>query len=218
MYIPPDFDESHPERLHALIEAYPLGILVTQNANGLDANHLPFELETREGSPDVLRTHVARANPVWRDVVSDSEVLVIFRAVDAYLSPNWYPSKHEHHRQVPTWNYMVVHAYGRVTVHEDARYLRGVVGRLTKHHEASQPRPWKMADSPQAFIDELLASIVALDVTVTRLVGKSKLSQNREARDVLGAAHALKAQGDDVMADAMLARLSERRDDETETS
>jgi transcriptional regulator len=158
---------------------------------------------------------VARANPVWRDIAPDSDVLVIFRAVDAYISPNWYPSKHEHHRQVPTWNYMVVHAHGRATVHDDERYLRGVVGRLTKRHEAAQARPWKMADSPQPFINEMLTSIVAIEIAVTRLVGKSKLSQNKERRDVLGAAHALQAQGDDTIADAMLDRLAERSDDGT---
>lgn len=213
MYVPHHFDESRPEQLHALIAQHPLGILVTQGPNGLDANHVPFELETREGSLGILHTHVARANPVWRDIASGDEVLVVFRAVDAYVSPNWYPSKHEHHRQVPTWNYLVAHAHGRVTVRDDERYVRGVVGRLTKHHEASQPRPWKMGDSSPAFINELIASIVGLEIGITRLVGKAKLSQNKETRDVLGAAQALKAQGHDAIAGAMLTRLAERSDE-----
>lgn len=213
MYVPHHFDESRPEQLHALIAQHPLGILVTQGPNGLDANHVPFELETREGSLGILHTHVARANPVWRDIASGDEVLVVFRAVDAYVSPNWYPSKHEHHRQVPTWNYLVAHAHGRVTVRDDERYVRGVVGRLTKHHEASQPRPWKMGDSSPAFINELIASIVGLEIGITRLVGKAKLSQNKETRDVLGAAQALKAQGHDAIAEAMLTRLAERSDE-----
>ncbi len=166
-----------------------------------------------EGSLGVLHTHVARANPVWRNIASGDEVLVVFRAADAYISPNWYPSTHEHHRQVPTWNYIVAHAHGRVTVRDDERYLRGLVGRLTKRHEASQPDPWRMSDSPQAFINDMLASIVGLEIGITRLVGKSKLGQNKEMRDVLGAAHALKAQGHDAIADAMLARVAERSDD-----
>jgi transcriptional regulator len=213
MYIPAHFEESDPGRLHDLIARHPLGMLVTQGASGLDANHLPFDLEVRHGSSGVLHTHVARANPLWRDLASGDEVLVVFRAADAYVSPNWYPSKHEHHRQVPTWNYMVAHAHGRVTVHDDERYLRGLVGRLTKHHEAAQARPWRMGDSPQTFISEMLASIVGLEVEITRLVGKFKLNQNKETRDVLGAAHALKAQGHHAVADAMLERIAERSDD-----
>jgi transcriptional regulator len=210
MYIPAHFEESDPDRVRALIAEHPFGILVTHGAGGLDANHLPFELEARHGSLGALHTHVARANALWKDIASGDEVLVVFRAADAYISPNWYPSKHEHHRQVPTWNYMVAHAHGRVTVHEDERYLRALVGRLTKHHEAAQPRPWRMGDSAPAFINEMLASIVGLEVEITRLVGKFKLGQNKETRDVLGAAHALRAQGHDAIADAMLERAAER--------
>ena len=212
MYVPPHFEETRPEQLHALIERHPLGILITHGARGLDANHVPFEFEARADSPGVLHTHVARANPVWQDIASGDEVLVVFRGPNAYVSPNWYPSTHEHHRHVPTWNYMVVHAHGQVTIHEDERYLRGVVGRLTKQHEASQARPWKMSDSPQAFIEERLTAIVGFEIAITRLVGKFKLSQNREVRDAVGAAHALKGQGTDAIADAMLERVAGRLD------
>jgi transcriptional regulator len=215
MYVPDHFEEQRPERLHALIAQHPLGILVTKGPGGLDANHLPFELDAREGSLGVLHTHVARANPVWRDLASGDEVLVVFRAADAYVSPNWYPSKREQHRQVPTWNYMVAHAHGRVTVHDDERHVRGVVGRLTKRQEASQPDPWRMADSPETFLKEMLASIVALEIGITRLIGKAKLGQNKESRDVLGAANALKAQGGHAVGDAMLEYLAERARDPT---
>jgi transcriptional regulator len=211
VYVPAHFEESDPDRLHALIARHPLGILVTHGASGLDANHLPFELQVREGSLGALHTHVARSNAVWKDIASGDEVLVVFRAADAYISPNWYPSKHEQHRQVPTWNYMVVHAHGRVAVHDDERHLRALVGRLTKQHEAAEPRPWRMGDSPQAFISDMLASIVGLEIEITRLVGKFKLGQNKEARDVLGAADALKARGHDAVGDAMLERLATRR-------
>ena len=212
MYVPRHFEESSPAQLHALIAQHPLGILVNQGSSGLDANHLPFELETREGSHGVLHAHVARANPIWQEITSGDEVLVVFRAADAYVSPNWYPSKHEHHRQVPTWNYMVVHAHGRVTVRDDERYLRGLVGRLTKHHEASQPRPWRMGDSSPEFINEMLAAIVGIEIAITRLVGKFKLGQNKERRDVVGAANALKAKGHDAIADEMLGRVTQRPD------
>ena len=104
-----------------------------------------------------MHAHVARANTVWQDIADGDEVLVVFRAGDAYISPNWYPSKHEFHKQVPTWNYIVVHAYGRISVHDDERYVRGVVARLTRTHEASQPAPWKMSDEPKDYIDRMLA-------------------------------------------------------------
>jgi transcriptional regulator len=179
----------------------------------LDANHLPFEIEARVGSSGVLHTHVARANPVWQDIKSGDEVLAVFRGPDAYISPNWYPSTHEHHRQVPTWNYMVAHAHGRVTVHDDERYIRGVVARLTKRQEASQPTPWRMSESSEDFIASMLAAVVGLEIVITRLIGKFKLSQNKDVRDALGAAHTLKTRGNDVVADAMLERVAARSDD-----
>ncbi len=207
MYVPDHFNESDIEVLHASIAQHPFGMLITHGRSGLDANHLPFELAAREGELGVLHAHVARANPVWQDVANGDEVLAVFRAGDAYISPTWYPSKHEAHKQVPTWNYIVVHAYGRVTVRDDERFVRGVVGRLTRTHEASQPQPWKMADAPKDYIDTLLKSIVGLEIEITRLVGKSKLSQNKEARDIRGAGEALKARENAHIGDAMLARL-----------
>ena len=153
----------------------------------------------------VLNAHVARANPVWKDVSDGDEVLVVFRAADAYVSPNWYPSKHEFHKQVPTWNYMVAHTYGRITIRDDERFVRGVVARLTRTHEASQPAPWKMTDSSKEDIDTMLKAIVGLEIEITRLVGKSKLSQTKEVRDIRSAGETLKAQGDRMIGDAMLA-------------
>lgn len=205
MYVPAHFDESRAEVLHDLIRQHPFGMLVTHGASGLDANHIPFELDPRRGAAGVLNAHVARANPVWRDVADGDQVLVVFRAADAYVSPNWYPSKHEFHKQVPTWNYMVAHAYGRITIRDDERFARGVVGRLTRTHEASQAVPWKMTDNAKEDIDAMLKAIVGLEIEITRLVGKSKLGQNKEARDIRGAGEALKAQGDRVIGHAMLA-------------
>ena len=212
MYVPAHFEESRTEVLHDLIKQHPFGMLVTHGASGLDVNHIPFELTPRQGGPGVLTAHVARANQVWQDVTDGDEVLVVFRAGDAYISPNWYPSKHEFHKQVPTWNYMVVHAYGRITIRDDERFVRGVVGRLTRTHEASQPAPWKMADSSKEVIDARLKAIVGMEIEITRLVGKSKLSQNREARDIRGAGEMLKAQADHVIGDAMLACLNAKSD------
>lgn len=204
MYLPAAFEEQHPEALHALIQAHPLGTLVTHGEQGLDANHIPFELDAATGPHGTLHAHVARANPVWQQA-GDTEVLVIFHAADGYVSPNWYPSKPEHHRHVPTWNYAVVHAHGVLRVRDDERFVRGLVARLTREHEvrSQQPRPWKMGDAPTDYIDGLLQVIVGLEVEITRLVGKSKLGQNREQRDRLGAADGLAALGQTHLAQAM---------------
>ena len=131
--------------------------------------------------------------------------MVVFRAAHAYISPNWYPSKHEFHKQVPTWNYSVVHAHGRATIRDDERFVLGLVGRLTKTHEAGQPVPWKMADSSRDYIDAMLKAIVGIEIEVTRLTGKFKLSQNKDVRDIRNAGEMATAQGAPALGAAMLA-------------
>lgn len=204
MYTPVHFEASRPEALHQLIAQHPLGILVTHSAGGLDANHLPFEFDPQAGEHGILRAHVARNNPIWQEMQNGDPVLVVFRAEHAYISPNWYPSKHESHKQVPTWNYKVVHAHGTLTVRDDERFVRGLVARLTRTHEANQPQPWKMTDAPAGYIDSMLQAIVGIEVHVTRLEGKFKLSQNKESRDKIGAGRALIEQGDTALGQAML--------------
>ncbi|WP_234480271.1 FMN-binding negative transcriptional regulator [Erwinia sp. S38] len=135
---------------------------------------------------------------------------VVFRAGDAYISPQWFPSKHEFHKQVPSWNYQVVHAYGRVTIRDDERYVRGLVARLTRIHEAFQADPWKMTDGPRDYINAMLKAIVGIEIEITRLTGKSKLSQNKENRDVEGAGNGLKERGAHLIGDAMLAVVAGR--------
>lgn len=211
MYIPAHFSVSDNEALFRLIRENPLGILVTGGQSGLDANHLPFELEPKEGEHGVLRAHVARANPLWREVKDGADVLVVFRAEHAYVTPNWYPSKHEFHKQVPTWNYRVVHAHGKITIRDEEKFLRGLVGRLTRIHEASQPIPWKMSDAPQDYIEAMIRAIVGLEIEITRLVGKFKLSQNREVRDRLSLGEALKKQGDTALGQATLDAINESK-------
>jgi transcriptional regulator len=207
MYVPAHFEENRPEVLHQLIVDQPFGTLVTTGPNGLDANHLPFEFTAGEGPLGTLRAHVARANPVWQEVAENPDTLVIFQGPAAYISPTWYPSKHETHRQVPTYNYMVVHAHGKIVVHEEEAFLRGLVARLTRTMEANEPKPWKMGDAPADYISQMLGAIVGIEIEVTRLVGKWKLSQNKEARDRRGAAEGLLAGGSEVqeaVAEAML--------------
>ena len=188
------------EVIHQIIQTNPLGVLVTMTPEGLDANHIPFELDAGRG---VLTAHVARANPVWQQCKDGAEVLVIFRGNESYISPNWYPSKHEMHRQVPTWNYEVVHVHGQLTVQDQEKFVRGLVGRLTRKHEATEPKPWKMGDSAPEYIDGMLKAIVGIEIAITRLEGKAKLSQNREARDRLNAAEVLLTQGAVGLAQAM---------------
>jgi transcriptional regulator len=203
MYLPPHFAESRPEQLFRLIREYPLGMLVTHTSSGLDANHLPFLLDEERDAFGTLLAHVARANPIWQEVNDGAEVLVVFRGAHGYISPNWYPSKHETHRHVPTWNYEVVHAHGRIHVRDDEKFVRGVVARLTRTHEAGEPRPWKMRDAPEDYIAELLSHIVGIEIELTRLEGKRKLSQNRDARDFEGTVRALEDRGRQELASAM---------------
>jgi len=203
MYNPAHFAQTQPEHLHQLMRAHPLGVLVTGGAAGLDAEHLPFHFDPTAGPLGTLQAHVARANTLWQRCPTGTEVLVIFRGDEAYVSPNWYPSKHATHRQVPTWNYEVVHAHGKLSVRDDARFVRALLARLTRQHEASQPKPWKMGDAPPDFLNDMVARVVGLEIEITQLVGKSKLSQNKELGDRLSAADALAAGGHEALARGM---------------
>jgi transcriptional regulator len=203
MYSPAHYALTDPASIQRIIREHPLGVLVTPLAGGIDANHIPFEFDPGVGPHGLLNAHVARANPVWQQCPTGTEVLVIFRGSEGYISPNWYPSKHEAHRQVPTWNYEVVHAHGTLTVRDDERFVRGIVARLTRHHEAAEPRPWKMGDSAPEYIDAMVRNIIGIEVAITALTAKSKLSQNKEPRDRLNAADTLTQRGHEALGRAM---------------
>lgn len=203
MYLPKQFAEPRPEELHRIVRENSLGVLVTCGAAGLDAHHIPFLLDASEGICGILSAHVARANPVWQEVQDGSEVLVVFRGVHGYVSPSWYPGKHETHRRVPTWNYEVVHAHGTLHVHDDSKFVRGVVAKLTRRHEAGQAEPWKMGDAPADFIDEELGHIVGIEIRLTRLEGKRKLNQHHQRQDREGAIRGLESVGNHGLAKAM---------------
>jgi transcriptional regulator len=207
VYLPEQFAEDRSKQLHALIEANPLGALVTHGADGLDANHIPFELLAEQGAQGTLQGHIARANPLLQQLIEGMPVLVIFQGEQGYISPNWYPSKHEEHRQVPTWNYQVVHAHGRIRLRDDERFVRGLVARLTRTHEtrSDQPRPWKMTDSSADYISQMLAAIVGIEIEIERLVGKFKLSQNKTPADIAGAAAGLESLGKPGLAQSVRA-------------
>lgn len=195
MYLPRHFEETRPEVLHRLIAAHPLGLLVTVGADGVPvANPIPLMLDAARGDLGTLCGHVARANPVWQ--AAGQTVLVVFQGPDGYISPSGYAAKAEHGKVVPTWNYAVVQARGPLQVLEGEAAAHALVSQLTDRHEAGQPRPWAVGDAPEDYIASMLRAIVCIEVPVTALVGKYKLSQNRSAADRAGVVAGLRAQGD----------------------
>jgi transcriptional regulator len=191
MYLPSHFEETRVDVLHQLVRERPLATLVTLGAAGLNANHLPFELDTEPLPNGTLRCHVARANPVWRDYSLGTEALVIFHGPQVYISPSWYETKTQSGEVVPTYNYAVVHAYGTLRIIQDRAWLRGLVTRLTERFESASAAPWQVSDAPQDFIEKQLGAIVGIEIAVTRLAGKWKVSQNRPALDRAGVVEAL---------------------------
>lgn len=196
MYDVNAFREDRIEVLHALMRAHPLATLVTATGQSLEANHLPLLIDPEPAPAGTLRGHVARANPVWRTVDGAVDALAVFQGPQGYITPSWYPSKHEHGKVVPTWNYAVVHAYGPLKVIEDAEWLRALVTRLTDTHESPRGQPWRVTDAPASYVDAMLKAIVGIEIPVRRLQGKWKMSQNRLPQDRDGVVRGLEAQGD----------------------
>jgi transcriptional regulator len=183
MYIPKANEEKRIPVMHQMIAAHPLAALVTMGAAGLFASHIPMVLEN-DGSPfGVLKGHISRANTQWRDLSPTVDALAIFAGPQHYISASWYPGTEEHGKEVPTWNYVVVHAYGPLKVIEEASWLMAHLESLTDQHEAASEIPWKVVDAPADFIKALLNGIVGLELPIQRLEGKWKVSQNRNARD-----------------------------------
>lgn len=210
MYNPSHFHITDSAVLQDLIRQHPLGCLVAQTADGLDANHLPFELLQDEDGQLRLLAHVARANPLWQQLGNGAAVLVIFKAQDGYISPNWYPSKHEHHKLVPTWNYRVVHIHGTVRLHDDKKWVLAAIGKLTRTHEQRTHHalphaagPWKIKDTPPEHLESLIANIVGIEIAVQRVEAKFKLSQNRSQADMHSAATQVSAAGNPALGTAM---------------
>lgn len=195
MYIPDLFEEQRLPVLHELVRAYPLGLLVVASAEGLEAHHVPFFLSPHPEPYGALHGHVARANPVWQKVTAKQPVMVVFSGPEAYVSPSWYPTKQEHGRVVPTWNYAAVHAHGTLRVMDDPVWLRRQIDALTMHQEATFESPWSVSDAPDDFIDRIIQAIVGIELTLTRLEGKWKISQNQPPQNQEGVIQGLKASG-----------------------
>jgi transcriptional regulator len=207
MYLPAHFEENRLEVLHGLIDARPLGTLVTLGSDGLNANHLPFELDRGAGAFGTLRAHVARANPVWHDLNDTVQPLVVFQGPHAYVSPSWYPSKRENGRAVPTWNYAVVHAHGPLRIVDDRDWLRALLERLTARHETQIGKGWRIDDAPADYIDKMLAVVVGIEMPITHLTGKWKVSQNQPAANREGVVAGLRELGgEDALGMAELVR------------
>lgn len=201
MYQPPVFAETDPDALYRLIRENPFAVLVTCDRDrSVEANHIPMILQADEGADGVLRGHVSRANPLWRDYDPTVDALAIFQGPHHYVTPSWYPSKAAHGRVVPTWNYAVVHARGPMTIVEDPARLRVHVRALTDAREAGRTAPWKVGDAPAGFIEKQLQGIVGLELRIGRIEGKWKMSQNREAGDRAGVVRGLGAEGSDMAA------------------
>lgn len=212
MYVPSQFEEKRIDMLHQLIRDHSLGTLVTLASEGLNANHVPFELDPDPDAPNAgpfgtLRAHVARSNPVWRDFSEEVDALVVFQDAQAYISPSWYATKQEDGKVVPTYNYMVVHASGPLQVIDDPVWIRGLLERLSERHESGRTQPWKVSDAPGDYIDKLLSAIVGIEIPIAKLVGKWKVSQNQPRANRDGVVKGLQAIGDDnamIMAQAVL--------------
>jgi transcriptional regulator len=195
MYIPPHFEQPNIEVMHELIRTRPLATLVILGSNGINANHIPLHFSVTPEPFGVLRGHVARSNPIWTDLESDSEALAIFHGPDAYISPSWYATKQEAGKVVPTWNYTVVHAYGSLRIIDDASWVRAQLEALTNHNEAVFPEPWAVSDAPEDFTEKLIEVVIGIEMVITRLSGKWKVSQNQPPQNQSSVIQGLNASG-----------------------
>lgn len=185
MYQPPQFREDRIEVQHALVRAHPLGLLISAGPEGIVANPLPFLLDPARSALGTLRAHLARANPQWR-ALSGQSVLVVFQGVDTYVTPSWYETKRQTGKVVPTWNYAIVQARGRVRIIDEQGWLAEQTQDLTDRHEGQRAEPWSVDDAPEAFIAAQLRGIVGLEIEIAEIDGKWKVSQNRPAADRAG--------------------------------
>jgi transcriptional regulator len=209
MYTPAQFRLEDAAEAHALMRAFPFALLVTLGREGLVGTHLPTVLKVEGASPlGRIECHVARPNPQWQTLAGQVEALMIFQGPEAYIRPGWYPSKAEHGKVVPTWNYAAVHAYGRLEIIEDQAWLLAHVSELTNQQEAPYQARWTTGDAPQSFVTAMARGIVGLRLAITRLQGKAKMSQNREARDRAGVVRGLvdRASGHDTHTAALVAK------------
>ena len=209
MYLPSYFEETKLEELHGLIRAYPLATLAIVADGEVFTAHIPMLISSADGEFGTLRAHIPRNDPLRRHFADASDAAAIFQGEQTYISPNWYPSKQETGKQVPTWNYAVVHAHGKPRAIEDAEWLFAHLNEMTDAQEARQHLPWKVTDAPRDFIDKLMTAIVGIEMPITRITGKWKMNQDEVRDDQLGVVDHLRARGDE--ASLKLADMVEQR-------
>lgn len=209
MYTPKHFEEPRVDVLHELMRRHSLATLVTMGGNGLEANHIPLFLSPGGGALGTLRGHVSRANPMWRNADPGVEALAVFAGPDAYVSPSWYATRRETGQAVPTWNYVVAHAYGPLRVIEDPDWLRAHVEELTRAHEDGRPDGWSVKEAPADYTARLMAGIVGIEMTLSRIEGKWKVSQNQPPQNRAGVIRGLEASGSEAA--AAIAKLVRER-------
>ena len=190
MYQPAHFKEDRLEVQHALIKAHPFGLLISSGVDGLEANGVPFLVDAAPAPLGILRTHIARANSQWKNL-NGQNVLVVFQGPQTYISPSLYETKRETGKVVPTWNYVMVQVRGVASVHEDHAWLSAQIRALTKTHEAGRAAPWAVDDAPERYIESQMNGIVGIEITITSIEGKWKVSQNRPEADRRGVAEGL---------------------------
>jgi transcriptional regulator len=185
MYTPKNFEQNDSDQLTALITTYPFATLITYSESGLEANHIPFLLNTSIGKY-VLQGHIAKSNPLWKDLQDQAEVLLVFHGPNTYISPNYYPTKKDSAKVVPTWNYVTVHVKGVMSYIHDDTWKMDMITRLTQQHESEQTTPWAVTDAPEDFTQKMLSAIVGIEITVVSMQGKWKLSQNQPEKNQRG--------------------------------
>ena len=191
MFTPNIFKETDLDILHGLIRSHPLGTWITSKEDVLDVNHIPFVLDITRGKYGVLKAHVNRANPVWRSLPTAKESIVTFQGADSYISPSWYPSKQEHGKVVPTWNYVVLHAHGTPRAMTSEDWLYQHLNELTDQHESERDKSWKVSDAPSDFTERMIQGIVGIEIPISNLQGMWKTSQNKQHSDKEGVINGL---------------------------
>jgi transcriptional regulator len=209
MYVPSHFKEDQLPVLHDAIRRAGLATLVTFGPSGLDASHVPMLLDPEPAPWGTLYGHISRANPQWHGAAPDLPALALFLGTDSYITPSWYPTKKQTGKVVPTWNYVAIHAHGRVRFFEDSERLLTLVTKLTESHEAGRAQPWAVSDAPEQYVRAHLATIVGFELPIARLEGKWKMSQNRSAEDRSGTAEGLEREGKEAVAAAVKAAIDE---------
>jgi transcriptional regulator len=211
MYLPQVFEETRLSTLHELMRSHALATFVIVGGTELVANHIPLLIDPTAGPYGTLRGHVARSNPLWGQVSSPLEALAVFQGPESYITPSWYPSKQADGKAVPTWNYAVVHAYGQPRAIQDPDWLLGHVTQLTNAHEAGQTVPWQVSDAPREYLQQMLKMIVGIEMPITRIQGKWKVSQNRRPADRMGVVAGLESRASErsrAMAELVMQRAN----------